>query len=593
MAREDIPWLVKSSGRILGPFPHGKIIELLRTREISVLDEVSEPMRRWQTIQYHDDFRAAIESLRKATLSEKTEATWTPSMGTSNLTQTVTDLVDSELTDELTGDIDGFTASATPREIVIHNLQEQTHVPQPQPAGGRFQPQQSQNTAIQRQVEKTARGLWILTVIILLGVGAFIIQRRLSRGIDTHLTLSTLKQNVIGDVRAGEYTEALHELKSFYPDPSRAGDLAIYYGALLVQVEGQTVVGKRLLNTVVTSHRPEIKEAYTSMGLADLLDNQLDSAQDNFDKAIGLDNTYIPALLNLAAVAIQKGDYVRAKNYSNEVLRQNPSQAEGLLTLAEAQLYLYKRSGNTADLSAVNRTIKDYLAHHWDYSSELGFYSLYFDFLKQDRGLDDSIREYLDRDPELTADHRHSLFVYHGRSQWKVLARLCEQMSEKLGDGPRISAFLASCYAHETQWDQARRNIEKSVQEAPKDALVQAWFSYILRETGDAEQASVILGNAQQLNRKGEFLLPILLQARFYEASGAVDSARDAWQRIYERDLENLPAVAGLAWVNAQKGARGEALKYVEKGLKISPEYLPLLQLRQKAEKEGWYVGGV
>src|SRR4051812_42136961 len=106
MAREDIPWLVKSSGRILGPFPQVKIIELLRTREISVLDEVSEPGRRWQTIQYHDDFRAAIDSLRKASLSERTEATWTPSTVTGNLTQTVTDLADSELTDELTASLD-------------------------------------------------------------------------------------------------------------------------------------------------------------------------------------------------------------------------------------------------------------------------------------------------------------------------------------------------------------------------------------------------------------------------------------------------------------------------------------------------------
>jgi hypothetical protein len=30
----------------------------------------------------------------------------------------------------------------------------------------------------------------------------------------------------------------------------------------------------------------------------------------------------------------------------------------------------------------------------------------------------------------------------------------------------------------------------------------------------------------------------------------------------------------------------------IEKGLKISPDYIPLLQLRQKAEREGWYVAG-
>lgn len=588
----ELPWLIKSSGRILGPYSSDKIIELLRSREVSVLDEVSSPLRRWQTIQYHEDFKEVVDTLRRANVSDKTEATWTPTNATSNLTQTLTDLSDGELTEEITASLSGFTNTA--KEIVIHNVNEQQQPPSHASQVGRFSTVPGQNTAIQRQVEKTTRGLWIVTMVVLLGVAAFIVQRRMSArgGIEGITTLASLKTAVMADVQTGQYAEALRDLKAFYRDPAQAGEMAIYYGSLLVQVEGQTVMGRRLLNMVIQQHRPEVKQAYTSMGVADLLDGQLDPAQDNFDKALNIDGSYVPAVVNSSIVALQRGDYGRAKTLAMKALQLVPLQGEALLALAQAQLYLFKSGGNVSELNQVNKMIKDFRAKQWDFAAELGFLSLYFDFLRQDRYLEEKIRGYLDVDPELTADHRHNVFIYKGHTQWKILGRLCEQMSEKLGDNPRVAAFLASCFSHEGRWDQARRAIDKAVQQAPKDPLIQALFSYILRESSEVNQASVVLGHASEFNRKGEYVLPILLQARFCQSSDDVECARESWQRIYERDLENLPAVAGLAWVHTRKGNHSEAVKMIEKGLKISPDYIPLLQLRQKAEREGWYVAG-
>ncbi|NJM09998.1 MAG: hypothetical protein HC883_03675 [Bdellovibrionaceae bacterium] len=119
-------------------------------------------------------------------------------------------------------------------------------------------------------------------------------------------------------------------------------------------------------------------------------------------------------------------------------------------------------------------------------------------------------------------------------------------MAEKLGDGPRVATFLASCQARDARWDNARRSIERAVNQSPRDPLIQAWYSYVFKESGDPEQASVILGRATEYNRRGEFVLPALLQARFCQSNGDVDCARDSWQQIYERDLDYLPAVAGL-----------------------------------------------
>ncbi len=589
MADSASAWLVKSSGRILGPFPEDRIGDLLRTREISVLDEVSQPLRRWQTIQYHAQFREVVENLRKSSLSEKTEATWTPGGGLTGVTQTLTDLQDADLTEDITMDLESFTGSAG-KEIVIHNVKEQSQVSGPV-NGARFQPQYGQNTAIQRQVERTTKGLWIVTGIILFSVMAFIIQRRFSNGqFDGKLPVQGLKQNVVNLVQVGHYSTALRELKSYFPDPNLAGELAIYYGSLLIQVEGQTVLGRRLLNSVLAAKRPEVKQAYTGLGVADLLDGQLDAAESNFDKALAVDPDYVPAIVNMAAVSLQKGDFKRAKNLASRTLTLSPFQGEALLILSEAQLYLAKASNNMNELAPVVRMIQEFQRRQWDYYAEVGFYGLYFDFLRKDRQLENKIDKYLDADPRLTADHRHNVFIYRGRTTWKIMGRLCEQMRERLPENARMAAFQASCYAREGRWDAARQFIDKAVQQSPKDPLVQAWYSYVLNESGDADQASVIFAKAMEYNRRGEYVLPTLLQARFSQANEDIETARTSWQRLYERDMNYLPAVAGMAWVHVKSRSFGEATKLIEKGLRFSPDYIPLLELRQKGETEGWHA---
>lgn len=588
MGRVESSWLIKSSGRILGPYPTDKIAELLRTREISVLDEVSDSLRRWQTIQYHTDFKEIVDNMRKQSLSEKTEATWTPGGGgtMTNITQTLTDLADSELTEEVTMDLEGFN---THKEIVIHNVREQSQV-RPAESAGRYQPQYGNNTAIAKQVERTTRGLWIVTIVVLLGVVAFIVQRRYSGGqFEGKLPAQNLKQNVANLVQIGHYTEALRELKNYFPDPAMSGDLAIYYGSLLVQLEGQTVMGRRLLNTVITGKRPEVKQAYTGLGLADLLDGQFDAAEANFEKALAVDPEYVPAILNMGALALQKGDYRRSKNLATRTLALSPFQGEAMILLAESQLYLSKASNSMAELAPVSRNIRDFQSRQLDYHSEVGFYGLYFDYLRRERGMDEKIEKYLDADPRLTQDHRHGVFIYKGRASWKVLGRFCEQMVDKLTDNPRMATFQTSCLAREGKWDAARKSIEKAVHQSPKDPLIQAWYSYVLRESGDPDQASVILARATDSNRKGEYRLPTLLQARFSQAADDVENAKQSFSRLYERDANHLPALAGLAWANVKARSFGEAAKIIEKGLRISPDYIPLLELKQRGEAEGWY----
>lgn len=96
----DAKWLVKSSGRLLGPWTIDAIIEQIKSRNISILDEVKEPQNRWLFIREHPLLTSAVRQVRdeQANVIENTQSTFVTSGRT--ITSSVTERLvqESELT---------------------------------------------------------------------------------------------------------------------------------------------------------------------------------------------------------------------------------------------------------------------------------------------------------------------------------------------------------------------------------------------------------------------------------------------------------------------------------------------------------------
>ncbi len=576
-------WLVKSSGRVLGPYTMEQIGELLRTREISVVDEVASPMRRWQIVQHHEKFRELVQRLRHHALAENTEAGFTPTHtdSTTNVTQTLTDLLESDLTDELTESGRSFTK--TSKEIVIENVVDESG-PLPVVAGGRFQTQNTQGPAVRRQADRTAKLLWMVTGLVLILVAGFVIFKRSTAPVRTaNLSISAVRQNVINDVQVGRYSEALKLMKSYFTSADNAGELSIYYGILAIQIEGQTTLGRRLLNQVIASDRPEKKQAYTGLGVADLLDHDWSGALKHFESALRIDPDYFPALTNLAIVKSHLGDKTSAVETAWNIFKRYPVNPEPLLLLAQW-------TESASERANVKGRLTSYANSQWNHLNEVKFFELLLSDGLKGQPLVESVRGFLDLDPRMVLDHRKNFFVYRGDLDWGNWQSQCEKLASRLNDRSTGSTLMAACRAYEDRWDLAKKEIEVAANRSPKDPLVQAWYAYILGKTGDVDQASVVLGRSNEMNRAGDFKLPTLLQARFCQDQGDIECASSNWQRIYDRDVDQVTAVAGLAWVFAQNQKFEEASKFLDRGLKLSPDYIPLLSLRQVAETGGWYA---
>ncbi len=68
-------WLVKSGDHILGPFTTAVVVEKVRSKELVVIDEISQPRSRWRYIRDVPAFAAIVEEVRRghAAAREDTE----------------------------------------------------------------------------------------------------------------------------------------------------------------------------------------------------------------------------------------------------------------------------------------------------------------------------------------------------------------------------------------------------------------------------------------------------------------------------------------------------------------------------------------
>jgi tetratricopeptide (TPR) repeat protein len=587
MESEEKSWLVKSGGRILGPMTQAEVLRRLKAREIYLTDDICSPFRRWQNIQHHPFLHEIVEEVRRQLVTEETEVSWSPA----NITQTATDFLDNELTEELSDKLSHQTKTS---EIVIHDLEEEVRPASQMAGAARYQSSAfSHNPALQRKAERTTRWLWMMTGVVLVIAMLLVFQRRTTSREIKQLSAENLKSQIPMLVEAGDYQEALKELKTVFVDPLTSGGLGIFYGPLLIQVDGQTVVGRRVLEQVLADHSSDMKLALTAVGIADLFEGQLAGAQQNFEKALSLDRSFVPALINNGVAYFQLGDYANARSAALTAIRENSAEGEAQLLLGETAIYIHQRNLDATSIDEAISALSVFRSHQMAYEPEMAFYAIYLDWVNGKRKVnEDKVTEFLDLDPQLTEDHRHNVFVYKGRTKWTVMTPFCEQLVKQMGDGPRPATLMAVCYSKAGRKSEARSAIEKAVHQAPRDPLVQAWYANILTDVGMGDQGSVALARANEMNRKGEYDLPVLLQARFCQVSNDNECARQNWQRLFEKNQRSIVALGGLATTYAALGSYVEAAKYIDRGLLVSPDYIPLLKLKLKGQKEGWYGRG-
>lgn len=573
MAREN-NWLVRSGGRIIGPYKSGQIPQLLKSREIQLRDEIAAPLSRWFPLERHPDFVEEVEQFKREILTEKTEISFTPTE--TGATQTSTDLVDSELTEEITQDLSGFTNT---REIVVDDVQDIPGSQKRNLETAQYQLKGLDSSPYVRGRSKKASFLIQGAVLLCaLGAAAFIFLRfQNQRPAMERLSTSQVKSVVLKLIERGEYSEALNVMQSKQGEPGFVSELGIYYALLSLQEDGQSLTARRILTQLLES-QPDLKvRALTGIGLSYLVDQSYSQAKGNFQRALAADSTFVAAKVDLLISDYLSGS---SQDFSQYLLEPwIKSEAEALIT---SSLALMKRDARM-HFDQVIKALEVYSSHAYDFQLEAKFIAQYLKWRKNPNREDLSFWEDLvDTDPLLTDLHRHNVFVYRKHLSWNSLLPYCIQMTK--GKIARIEAQLLNAFCHfkAGRFQEARMQTEAVVDKNPKYGLGQAWYALTLRESGSADQASVALGRALEADRKQSYRLPLLLQGRFCDSAKNWSCAYESWKKLLEIDYTNLAAIAGLAKINHLQQSQAEGEKFLKRGLALSPDYKPFLALKDE-----------
>lgn len=575
-------WLVKSGGRILGPYDQSQIGELLKSKEITPLDEVSDPGRRWRYIRDHSIFASYIEDLR-ASLGDKTSATSTTSL-TDGITHRLSE--DSQW-DNLTDEVSNFSGSM--KEIVYEDVASYDDLPK-QETKARYQ-----TVGVSEQVAGTAykwrQKLWLVVGGVVLIAGLFVYYERfIHEPIQKEAQAKDYLQEGLRFLQEGDYVMALDTLRRAGISDARTN---LLLGVLLIQVEGQTLLGKRLLDQVLSNPQGDQVRANTGLGIASLIESELEMAEAFFKKALEIDPLFLPPLVNLGVIAEQRGDRVSAQDYFRAAVDKGIEDGAVYLMLAKSYFDSWKENQNRASLAEGRQTLLDYLITAQDYLQESALLLSYAYFLDGEKAQAERwVIEALDQDPHLTVDHRHNLFIYRKIVEWPNLLSLCQSLSAGLGDDPRMQSIEALCLIQAGHSVEARRVMERGVHRSPRDPLLQAFYSFVLTEGGLDTPASVALGRAREYDRRREYFLPTMLQARFCQLSGDYQCAIRSWQQALEKNKGVLSARSGLAWSQFYQENYFEASRYLVEGIQISNSYKPLLQLKNRMQEQGLLTDG-
>ncbi len=118
-------WLIKSENKILGPYNFEQVIDLIRKKQISIIDEIRDPETRWLYVRENGEFKIIVDEMRSE-IDARTEGTKT--------FQSITKSPEDTAMQKTKTDLNQFTdINIEAKEVVVTNEVISTPAPSPVP----------------------------------------------------------------------------------------------------------------------------------------------------------------------------------------------------------------------------------------------------------------------------------------------------------------------------------------------------------------------------------------------------------------------------------------------------------------------------
>lgn len=579
-------WLVKSSTRILGPFTLAELTEQLRSRQVSIIDEIRQPDGRWSYVRENKVFLDIVKNLREE-LDSQHENTMTQSIAQHTTTTTRTDAINVE---DLTKTPIAAHLDLTPPPPAGGNLKDVT--PPMEAPNARSVKVTAKNygapadSRLQEKLQKKSN-LWrwgmIAASLVVAGIVSLtLVQKNKKRSLGAdELMAQALRYKTLGlyEKSLGYY---LKSAKLKEPDFESQVQMA----PVLISEDRQSLQGRRILERALVQEnrgRTEILDAYLGIAVSYIMDGDLKQAEDTLQKAIGYEPFNLSALLNLGIIHLKKGNYEEAMRDFSSIYHKNPQSVLALFGRSLATVEFSKAKSDANVLQTLIRDMKVNLQKTYYLRQELLLFYVYaFNLLNDVDGVNQAVIQFLSQMPGQAKNFIRPLQVEWRFTQWDYLEKYCAEIYAKRPPNPELKALRAVCLMEVNRDVEAAKLLQESLDEAPKDPYVLATQATYLAKIGRTPEAMTILKMPELAN------LPVknFLLGDICIKTQDVNCAQGAYTQLYGNDPINAVALYGLAWGAKNKNDRAKAFDYVNAGLKSEPNFLPLLELRDQLESE-------
>ncbi|MCB0408364.1 MAG: hypothetical protein KDD34_09180 [Bdellovibrionales bacterium] len=589
---KEVNWLVKSNGKILGPFSQLEIFELLKRKEIVVINEVAAPFRRWQYIRDLDEFAEIVEELRVLEFGSNEDHTMTTS--SADQTASVTEKISTSVIDDLTDNVNPYRTD----EIVIDDVKEILSTKKP-PSVSKSQYQSPiKNNYIQQESDRLSRSIWIITICIVLSVSGYVTFHRLNKKHNTtNMTAEEFKEKALEHYYAGDYEKALPILRTAYNLDKHDSDIKSLIAPLmaLLEPEKNSEVLK-MVDDLVSSQTKNKERLLTLKALIQTKERNYVEAQKNLKLALSNNPFFWQAFSNLGVIDFWAGEYLTAKNYFETAISvetsDQTSRGEVYLMKVVSEIFLAEKEKNNKYLNDAKSELDSYLAEYQDYRQEAYLLQSYINFkLRDSRSARSSIVRMVNTDPMLTREHAKDPVVDRSPIAWNQLLPWCEDVVKELSTAAQAQTMHAICLIQNKGRDiDAKNEIANAISKDPKDPLTQSIFAFIHWALGDQSKAEMVASQAIELNQSKLLTLPHVIKARICEDIENYECAVENWLTVKALNPQLVSSYGGLAfdYLKLKKFTLFE-ISLVE-GLKLSPFYKPLLRAQVLADQEGLNV---
>jgi tetratricopeptide (TPR) repeat protein len=567
---EERKWLIKTSGKILGPLSFEEVVEDLRERNISMIDEVRSPHDRWMFIRENKKFAEVVQTLREQQANSK-EDTSTTFVGTISKTITL-DLTPPPVAPPVQAPRTTPTKASAPDVSDV----SPTIVEKPNPASYGT----NRDFRLQKRVEPARRryaALGWLTLALVLTIGVFF-QMNYHPESSKSLGFEDLIKLAKSNKSTGRYEKSLEFFRK--AEAVRPLDAALQFqmAPLLMVVENQNLQARQILDGIYSKIAdPKIKSEIESLiALSFLRESRLDEAQKRYQEIEKKNIANEPARINLVEISILQGHFDEATEKINELMKAGIK--EPVLFLFRI-LTIYRTSQDQAKLEGAKSDLKRLLGQYQDYRSEMLLMLAAIQMkLNQKLDVGDSIKNLLNTDPDLTRKHVHDYFIHREVIEWNYLANICDILVKGDSEAALYQGLSAFCTYEQGDLKPALESLEKARRQFANDPSLGALHAALLLKAGRSSEAKALL----QLPKMGDSDLAISVKASMCEAQKDWSCAEENWKRLLLNNSHDIGAFAGLSRIALVRGQIEQAQDYLKQGMLISRNYQPFLSLKDE-----------